>query len=57
MEKKIELSNASHKALKEYMGLKPDETLLIVTDEVLRDIGVALLIGDRNSVKKPFWWK
>ena len=37
------LSNASKTALKDYMGLKPEETLLIVTDELLRPIALSLL--------------
>jgi leucyl aminopeptidase (aminopeptidase T) len=54
MEKNLELSSASNKALKDYMGLKPEETLLIVTDEVLRDIGIALLIEGQKLCKEAF---
>lgn len=36
------LYDASVIALKDCMGLKADETLLIVTDEIKRDIGIAL---------------
>jgi len=39
-----ELQSASFKALKEYMGLRPEETLLIVTDETKHDIAQSLLI-------------
>ena len=37
-----ELHDASVIALKDCMGLKQDETLLIVTDEIKREIGLAL---------------
>ncbi|TVQ18562.1 MAG: aminopeptidase, partial [Bacteroidetes bacterium] len=37
-----ELQEASIIALRDCMGLKEDETLLIVTDEVKREIGMAL---------------
>lgn len=37
-----ELQNAAVIALRDCMGLKPDENLLVVTDEVKRDIGLAL---------------
>lgn len=38
-----ELSSASLKALKDYMGLNSDETLLIVSDETKREIAFSLL--------------
>lgn len=37
-----ELKNASIIALRDCMGLQPHETLLVVTDEIKRDIGLAL---------------
>jgi len=36
------LNDAAYKALRDCMGLQPSETLLIVTDEVKREIGIAL---------------
>lgn len=36
------LKDAAHKALRDCMGLQPSETLLIVTDELKREIGIAL---------------
>lgn len=37
-----ELQNSAIIALRDCMGLQPDETLLVVTDEIKRDIGLAL---------------
>ena len=37
-----ELKKASVIGLRDAMGLKPEETLLIVTDEIKREIGLAL---------------
>lgn len=38
----LKLQKAARIALKEYMGLDDGETLLVLTDEVLREIGLAL---------------
>ena len=46
------LSNASKTALKDYMGLKPEETLLIVTDELLRPIALSLLEEGQKLCKE-----
>ena len=39
MELNKKLLDASHKALFDYLGLSEDETLLILTDEKLNNIG------------------
>jgi aminopeptidase len=54
MADKNELKNASHKALKDYMGLKPEETLLIITDETEREIAYSLLEEGKKLCKEAF---
>lgn len=54
MADKNELKNASHKALKDYMGLKPEETLLIITDETEREIAHSLLEEGKKLCKEAF---
>lgn len=54
MKDNIELTNASIKALKDYMGLKPDETLLIVSDETEREIAQSLLEEGKKLCKEAF---
>jgi leucyl aminopeptidase (aminopeptidase T) len=49
-----ELTNASQKALKDYMGLKPEETLLIITDETEREIAHSLLEEGKKLCKEAF---
>jgi aminopeptidase len=49
-----ELKNASIKALKEYMGLKSEETLLIITDETEREIAHSLLEEGKKLCKEAF---
>jgi aminopeptidase len=49
-----ELKNASHKALKDYMGLKSEETLLIITDETEREIAHSLLEEGKKLCKEAF---
>ncbi len=45
---KNELNNASEIAIRDCMGIKPDETVLIVTDEPLREIGYSLWQTAKN---------
>ena len=47
-----QLSDASIIALRDCMGLKNDETLLIVTDEIKRDIGIALHEAGKGIAKE-----
>lgn len=47
-----QLHDSSVMALKDYMGLKPHETLLIVTDEVKREIGMALHEAGKGLAKE-----
>lgn len=54
MTDKTELKNASLKALKDYMGLKQDETLLIITDETEREIAYSLLEEGKKLCKETF---
>jgi aminopeptidase len=54
MTDKTELKNASIKALKDYMGLKSDETLLIITDETEREIAYSLLEEGKKLCKEAF---
>jgi len=49
-----ELTNASIKALKDYMGLKPEETLLIISDETERAIALSLLEEGKKLCKEAF---
>jgi len=49
-----ELTNASQKALKDYMGLKPEETLLIISDETEREIAQSLLEEGKKLCKEAF---
>ncbi|MCX6163686.1 MAG: aminopeptidase [Ignavibacteriae bacterium] len=49
-----ELKNASIKALKDYMGLKSEETLLIITDETEREIAYSLLEEGKKLCKEAF---
>ncbi len=46
------LENASLIALRDCMGLKENETLLIVTDEIKREIGLALHEAGKNLCKE-----
>ncbi|MFA5404626.1 MAG: aminopeptidase, partial [Ignavibacteria bacterium] len=50
----IELKNASIKALKDYMGLRSEETLLIITDETEREIATSLLEEGKKLCKEAF---
>jgi leucyl aminopeptidase (aminopeptidase T) len=52
MEINKELMQASIIGLRDAMGLKPDETLLIVTDEIKREIGVALHEAGKELCKE-----
>lgn len=47
-----QLHDSSVMALRDYMGLQPHETLLIVTDEIKRDIGVALHEAGKELAKE-----
>lgn len=49
-----ELKNASVKALKDYMGLKAEETLLIITDETKREIAYSLLEEGKKLCGEAF---
>ena len=47
-----ELQKASIIALRDCMGLKPEETLLIITDEIKREIGLALHEAGKDLCKE-----
>lgn len=51
---KEELQNASVKALRDYMGLKKEETLLIITDETEREIAYSLLEEGQRICREAF---
>jgi len=48
------LTKASFTALKDYMGLKPEETLLIITDETKSEIAGALHKAGKELCKESF---
>jgi leucyl aminopeptidase (aminopeptidase T) len=52
MEINKELMQASIIGLRDAMGLKPEETLLVVTDEIKREIGVALHEAGKELCKE-----
>ncbi|MDD2278849.1 MAG: aminopeptidase [Bacteroidales bacterium] len=47
-----QLSDASIIALRDCMGLKSNETLLVITDEIKRDIGIALHEAGKGIAKE-----
>jgi leucyl aminopeptidase (aminopeptidase T) len=47
-----QLSDASVIALRDCMGLKSDETLLVITDEIKREIGAALHEAGKSMAKE-----
>ena len=49
-----ELFDSSLIALKDYLGLKKDETLLIITDETKREIGQTLLEAGKQLCREAF---
>lgn len=49
-----ELQLAAMAALKDYMGVKPNESVLIVTDETRREIGLALLEAGQHLAQEAF---
>jgi len=49
-----DLYEASYIALKDCMGLKPEETLLIITDETRREIANSLLEAGKKLCKEAF---
>ncbi len=51
---KTELFNSSIIALKDYLGLKKDETLLIISDETKRDIAQTLLEAGKQLCREAF---
>ncbi|HWQ80849.1 MAG TPA: aminopeptidase [Ignavibacteria bacterium] len=51
---KTELFNSSIIALKDYLGIKKDETLLIISDETKRDIAQTLLEAGKQLCKEAF---
>ncbi len=51
---KTELFNSSIIALKDYLGLKKEETLLIISDETKRDIGQTLLEAGKQLCREAF---
>jgi aminopeptidase len=54
MNKTEKLIKASFTALKDYMGLKPEEILLIVTDETKKEIAGALHSAGKKLCKESF---
>jgi leucyl aminopeptidase (aminopeptidase T) len=55
MKGELNLSKAAAIALKEYMGLSPDETLLIISDENMREIGMALYEAGKGMAMEAFY--
>lgn len=55
MEINNELMQASIIGLRDAMGLKPEETLLVVTDEIKREIGVALHEAGKELCKESIF--
>ena len=55
MEINNELMQASIIGLRDAMGLKPEETLLIVTDEIKREIGLALHEAGKGLCKESIY--
>lgn len=51
----LKLQKASRIALKEYMGLEDGETLLVITDEVLREIGQSLYEAGQIIAKEAIY--
>ncbi|MBP7496604.1 MAG: aminopeptidase [Bacteroidales bacterium] len=49
-----ELKQAAYAALKDYLALKQDETLLIVSDETKREISLSLLEAGKQIAKEAF---
>ena len=54
MNKNQKLIKASFTALRDYIGLKPNETLLIVTDETNKEIAEALHSAGKKLCKESF---
>ena len=50
-----ELINAAHSALKEYMCVTPNETILIISDEQTREIGLALHEAGKELCEESFY--
>ena len=50
-----ELKNAATSALKEYMGVNQNETVLIISDEKIREIGLALHEAGKELCKESFY--
>jgi aminopeptidase len=55
MKSELTLNKAAIIALKEYMGLSQDESLLIVSDENLRNIGLTLFECGKNIAHEAFY--
>ena len=55
MEINKELMQASIIGLRDAMGLKPEETLLVVTDEIKREIGLALHEAGKELCKESIF--
>jgi leucyl aminopeptidase (aminopeptidase T) len=55
MKDDITLSKAAYVALKDYMGLQLDETLLVISDENLRKIGLALFETGKSLASEAFY--
>lgn len=55
MEINKELMQASIIGLRDAMGLKPEETLLVVTDEIKREIGLALHEAGKELCKESIY--
>lgn len=55
MKEELTLEKAAYVALKDYMGLSMDETLLVVSDENLRPIGMALYETAKSLASEAFY--
>lgn len=51
----LKLQKAARIALKEYMGLEDGETLLVLSDEILREIGLALYEAGQIIAKEAIY--
>ncbi len=55
MAKDTKLLKAATIALRDYMGLSDDETLLIITDEIKREIGQAMFEAGKQLCQEAFY--
>jgi aminopeptidase len=52
---RVSIKTAAEKALTDFLGLSPDETLLVVTDEKMRTIGMALFEAGKELADEAIY--